>query len=93
MAFPSFFNLQIPGKCYSLNLYFYFSKPVSEVKYRVGHKTSDVEDLNPPSIAHLKQSLATAGKTLHSRSKKQTDEDEEVESIIIFFYCVNLCTV
>lgn len=79
-------TFQISLKCCNPDLYLYFSQPVSEVKYRVGHKTSDVEDLNPPSRAHLKQSLAaTAGKTLHSRSKKDTDDEEEVEYIIRFF--------
>ena len=76
---------KVSTKCYDPDLYHYFSQPVSEVKYRVGHKTSDVEDLNPPSRAHLKQSLATAGKTLHSRSKKETDDEEEVEYINRFF--------
>ncbi|XP_063430252.1 uncharacterized protein LOC134712531 isoform X2 [Mytilus trossulus] len=51
--------------------------PVSEVSYRVGRKSDDVEDLKSPSTAHLQQSLATAGKTLHSRAPKDEDEDKK----------------
>ncbi|XP_052059829.1 uncharacterized protein LOC127700412 isoform X2 [Mytilus californianus] len=51
--------------------------PVSEVNYRVGLKGDNVEDLNSPSTAQLQQSLATAGKTLHSRAPKEDDDDKK----------------
>ncbi|CAG2246756.1 unnamed protein product [Mytilus edulis] len=51
--------------------------PVSEVSYRVGRKSDDVEDVKSPSTAHLQQSLATAGKTLHSRAPKDEDNDKK----------------
>lgn len=49
---------------------------MSEVSYRVGRKSDDVEDLKSPSTAQLQQSLATAGKTLHSRAPKDDDDDK-----------------
>lgn len=57
-------------------LFPFFRKPVSDVAYRVQRKDGgDVEHLVPPTRAHLESSLATAGKTLHSRAEPTASEE------------------